>query len=92
MLSDKICAIELNLREGQVKYKENQNKHKHELIIRDETIKSLQAKLSEANKIIETIKFTSKEMTHKLKYIIPPEREAFLCRICDKSYVSKESL
>ena len=92
MLSNKIGSIELNLREEQVKNKENQNKHKHELIARDETIKSLQAKLSEANKIIETMEFTSKEITHKSKDIVPAEREAFLCRICDKSYVSKESL
>ena len=85
-------SIELTLREEQVKYKENHNKHKHELIARDETIKSLQIKLSEANKSIETMKFTSKEMTHKSIDIISPEREAFLCRICDKSYVLKESL
>ena len=75
-----------------MKYKENHNKHKHELIARDETIKSLQIKLSEANKSIETMKFTSKEMTHKSIDIISPEREAFLCRICDKSFVSNESL
>ena len=92
MLRDKICSVELNLREEQVKYKENQNKHKHELIAGDETINFLKAKLSEANKIIETMKFTLKEMTHKSNDIIPPEREAFICRICDKSYVSKESL
>ena len=67
-------------------------KHKHDLIARDETIKSLQNKLSEANKYIETMKFTSKEMTHESIDIISTEREAFLCRICDKSHISKESL
>ena len=40
-------------------------KHKHDLIARDKTIKSLQIKLSEANKYIETMKFKSKEMTHE---------------------------
>ena len=92
LLSDKICSIELTLKEEQVKYEENYNKHKHEWIARDETIKSLKIKLSEANKSIETMKFTPKEISHKSIDIISPEIEAFLCRICDKSHISKESL
>ena len=60
MLSDKVCSIELTLREEQMKYKENHNIHKHQLIARDETIKSHLVKLSEENKSIETMK--SKEI------------------------------
>ena len=92
LLSTQFFSIELTLKEEQVKYEENYNKHKNELIARDETIKSLQIKLSEANKSIETMKFTAKEMTHKSIDIISPEIETFLCRICDKSHISKESL
>ena len=50
-------------------------KNKHELIARDETIKLLHIKLSEANKYIETMKFTSKEMTHESIDIISTERK-----------------
>ena len=82
----------VNLKRGASKIWRNYNKHNHELIARDETTKSLLIKLSEANKSIETMKFTPKEISHKSIDIISPEIEAFLCRICDKSHISKESL
>ena len=45
-----------------MKYKEHHNKHKYELIARDETIKAFQIKLSEASKSIETMKIMSTEI------------------------------
>ena len=69
-----------------MKYKENHNKQKYEFIARDETIKKL-FRLSS----LKQVNLLKLWKSCQWKYIISPEREACICRIGGKLYVSKES-